>query len=138
MEEKYFEYCIKLAEKASKKNEVPVGAIIIYKNKIISKAFNLREKKKDITAHAEILAIKKAAKKLKTWNLKECILFVTLKPCSMCESIINQSKIKNVLYLCDKLDYKKEYFKTTYQQYDIDILQQKYKKILSAFFQNKR
>lgn len=138
MEEEYFKYCIELAKKASKKNEVPVGAIIVYKNEIIAKAFNLREKRKDITAHAEILAIKKAAKKLKTWNLKDCTLFVTLKPCSMCESIINQSKINKVLYLCDKLDFKKEYFKTTYQQYNLNTLEQEYKNILSLFFQNKR
>ncbi len=138
MDNKYIEKCIKLAKKAAKKNEVPIGALIIKNNQIISKAYNLREKRKDIMAHAEVLAIKKASKKLKRWNLNDCILYVTLKPCSMCENIINQSRIKQVNYLCDKLDYKKEYNKTTYQPILKKELEDEYKLILSAFFKCKR
>lgn len=138
MQQKYIEECIKLAKIAFKKNEVPIGAIIVKNNKIISKGYNLREKKKDITAHAEILAIKKASKKLKSWNLSDCILYVTLKPCSMCENIISQSRIKEVYFLCEKLSYKKEYNKTTYQQINQKKKEEEYKYLLSIFFKDKR
>ncbi len=138
MEEKIIKECLNLALKAAKKKEVPIGAIITNNNKIISKAYNLREKKKDITAHAEVLAIKKASRKLKRWNLSDCALYVTLKPCSMCESIINQSRIKEVYYLCEKLNYKKEYSKTRYKQFYQEKILEEYKKILSQFFKRKR
>lgn len=138
MKEKYMEICIKLAIKAAKKNEVPVGAIIVKDNKIISKSFNLREKKHDIMAHAEILAIKLASKRLKRWNLSDCCLYVTLKPCSMCNNVINQSRIKEVHYLCEKMDYKKEYNKTNYFCVDNNSLKTHYLEILSSFFRRKR
>ena len=134
----YFNLCIKLAQKAYKKNEVPIGAIIVKDNQILAKSYNLREKKHDITAHAEVIAIKKAASKLKKWNLSDCELFVTLKPCSMCEEIIKQSRIKKVYYLYDKLDYKKEYDKTIFELSQDVILLDKYGKILSDFFKIKR
>ena len=117
--ENYFNICIKLAVKASKKGEVPIGAIVVYNKKIIAKAFNLREKRHDITAHAEVLALKKASKTLKRWNLSDCELYVTLKPCSMCESILKQSRIKNVYYLCEKLSFKKEFEKTNFNYENI-------------------
>lgn len=134
----YFKICINLAKKAKKKGEIPVGAIIVFNDKIIAKSYNLREKRHDITAHAEILAIKKASKILKRWNLNDCTLYVTLKPCSMCASVINQSRIKEVYYLADKLGYKKEYSKTTYQQLSFEDLESEYLEILSSFFSNKR
>ncbi len=136
--ENYFNICIKLAVKASKKGEVPIGAIVVYNKKIIAKAFNLREKKHDITAHAEVLALKKASKTLKRWNLSDCELYVTLKPCSMCESILKQSRIKNVYYLCEKLSFKKEFEKTNFNYENIPILTDQYSKILSDFFSHKR
>lgn len=138
MEKKFFETAIKLARKASKCGEVPIGAVIVYHGKILSNAYNLREKKHDITAHAEILAIKKAAKRLKRWNLCDCELYVTLRPCSMCNNVINQSRIKSVYYLCEKLDYKKEYNRTNYSYCDLGELTSDYLKILKAFFSNKR
>ena len=137
-EEKYFKLCLNLAKKAALLGEVPIGAIIVCNEKVIAKAYNLREKKRDITAHAEILAIKKASKRLNRWNLSDCTLYVTLKPCSMCESIINQSRIKEVYYLADKLDYKKEFSKTSYQHFLIDDLTSEYLKVLSSFFSKKR
>lgn len=134
----YFELCINLAIKASKKGEVPIGAIIVKQNKILSKSYNMREKFHDITAHAEILAIKKAASKMKTWNLSDCDLYVTLKPCTMCENIIKQSRIKNVYFLYDKLDYKKEYNKTNFNYIEGSDLANSYSMILSDFFKNRR
>lgn len=90
-----------LNKKAIKHNEVPVSCIITKDDKIISKAYNNKITKHDPTAHAEIIAIRKAAKKLKTWNLNECRLYVTLYPCKMCLDVINEARIKEVYYILD-------------------------------------
>lgn len=90
-----------LNKKAIKHNEVPVSCIITKDDKIISKAYNNKITKHDPTAHAEIIAIRKAAKKLKTWNLNECKLYVTLYPCKMCLNVINEARIKEVYYILD-------------------------------------
>lgn len=127
-----------LAKKAKKCNEIPVSAIILKDNKIISFAYNKREKRKDITAHAEVLAIRKAAKKLKTWNLSDCELYVSLKPCQMCNEIIKQSRIKRVYYLLDKPSFKKEYNQTEYIYINNNQHSTTYQQLLSDFFQNIR
>ena len=129
---------MKLAKRASAKNEVPVSAIIVKNDKIISKAFNKREQSHNVLAHAEVIAIKKASKKLKTWRLFDCDLYVTLKPCSICENIIKQSRIRNVYYLIDKPDTKKEYNKTKFNKMNICTYEQMYELILKNFFQKKR
>lgn len=136
--EKMYNLCIKLALKAYKKGEIPVGALVIKDNKVLSKAYNLREKNHDISAHAEIIALKRAANRLKRWNLSDCELIVTLKPCQMCESAIKQSRIKKVHYLAEKLNYKKEYDKTIFEYSNIGGLEDKYIQILKDFFTNKR
>lgn len=86
---------------ALKDNEVPVGCVIVHNNKIVSFNHNQRIKMSDPLAHAEILCIKDAARKLKTWNLSNCELYVTLKPCKMCQEVIKESRIKKVYYLID-------------------------------------
>ena len=98
MEEKnyYMKQAIKEAEKAYKKLEVPVGAIIVKDGKIIARAYNQKESKTDTTKHAEILAIQKASKKLKSWRLIDCEMYVTLEPCTMCAGAIIHSRIKKV------------------------------------------
>ncbi len=136
--QKYFEMCISLAKKAAQQKEVPIGAVIVQNGKIIAKCYNLREKKHDIMAHAEILAIKKASKKLKRWNLGDCDLYVSLKPCKMCETVINQSRLANVYYLCEKEAYKKEFDKVVYQNVENFELLKEYRQLLSSFFHNKR
>ncbi len=129
---------IKLANKAYKKGEIPVSAVLVKSQKVISKKYNLKEKTKDITAHAEILCIREAAKKLKSWNLSDYDLYVTLKPCNMCMEIIKQSRIKNVYYLLDKLDYKHEFTKTNFQKIESKNNIDTYQQLLSNFFQNMR
>lgn len=99
METEIIRKLVKLNKKALKNEEVPVSCIITKDNKIISKAYNSKIKKHDPTAHAEILAIKKAAKRLKTWNLNDCELYVTLYPCKMCIDVINEARIKKVHYI---------------------------------------
>ena len=138
MKEEYFNILIKLAKKASKMDEVPISAIIVKNNKIIAKAINKREKKQNVLNHAEIIAIKKASRKLKNWRLFDCDLYVTLKPCNMCENIIKQSRLRNVYYLLDKPETKKEYDKTQFIKTNICTCEHMYSKILTDFFQKKR
>lgn len=87
---------LKQAQKAYEKMEVPVGAVIVKDGKIIARAYNQKEYKNDTTNHAEILAIKKASKKLNSWRLLDCDMYVTLEPCSMCAGALIQSRIRKV------------------------------------------
>ena len=98
MDEKYMNLALKEARKAYEIGDVPVGAIIVKNSKVISKAHNQKEKTQNPTRHAEIIAIEKACKKLKTWHLDNCILYVTLEPCLMCAGAIIQSRIKKIVY----------------------------------------
>lgn len=86
------------AKKAEKIFEVPVGAVVVYQDKIIARAHNMREKKQAIEAHAEFLAMIKAAKKLGTWRLEDCDIYVTMEPCPMCAGAMIQSRIRNLYY----------------------------------------
>ncbi len=96
MEEKFMKEALKEAQKAYDKLEIPVGAVIVKDGKIIAKAHNLKETKFDTTKHAEILAIQKASKKMKSWRLLDCEMYVTLEPCSMCAGAIINSRIKKL------------------------------------------
>ena len=97
-EEKFMLLAIKEAKRAYNRNEVPIGAIIVKNNKIIAKAYNKKEKTQIATHHAELLAINRACKKLKTWHLDDCILYTTLEPCMMCSGAIIQSHITKIIY----------------------------------------
>ncbi len=99
---------LKEAEKAFKKDEVPVGAIIVLNDKIIGIGHNKREFTGLITNHAELIAIKKASKKIKDWRLNDATLYVTLFPCSMCASAIVQSRIKKIVIGAPSLDMKNQ------------------------------
>lgn len=98
MEEKeyYMRQALKEAEKAYKKLEIPVGAIIVKDGKIIARAHNQKETKTDTTKHAEIVAIQKASKKLNSWRLLDCEMYVTLEPCVMCAGAMINARIKKV------------------------------------------
>ena len=95
---KFMEEAIRLAKKANSKKEVPIGAVIVRNDKIISRGFNKREKSKNALNHAEIIAINKACKKLKEWRLENCTLYVTLEPCPMCAGAIANARIKKIFY----------------------------------------
>ncbi|MCR5461837.1 MAG: nucleoside deaminase [bacterium] len=86
------------AIKAFNKNEIPVGCVIVKNDLVVAKAHNLREINNLVTSHAEILAITKANKKLNSWRLDDCDIYVTLEPCSMCSGAIIQSRIKNLYF----------------------------------------
>ena len=96
MEEKFMKEALKEAKKAYDNLEVPVGAVIVKDGQVIARAHNLKETKLDTTNHAEILAIQKASKKLKSWRLIGCEMYVTLEPCSMCAGALINSRIKKV------------------------------------------
>lgn len=96
--EKWMKEAIKQAKKAAQKDEVPIGCVIVKDDQIIARAYNKREMKQCSTAHAEILAIEKACKKLGNWRLEDCDLYVTLEPCPMCSGAIIQSRIRNVIF----------------------------------------
>ena len=94
--EKFMKEAIKEAKKALALEEVPVGAVIVKDGKIIARAHNTKEIKRDATCHAEILAIKKACRKLNSWRLIDCEMYVTLEPCSMCTGALINSRIKKL------------------------------------------
>ena len=94
----FMKEALKEASKAYKKEEVPVGCVIVLNNEIIARAHNTRHKNKSALDHAEILAIKKANKKLNAWMLDDAVLYVTLEPCLMCAGAIFQSRIKKVVF----------------------------------------
>ena len=96
MQEEFMREALKEAKKAYNKLEVPVGAVIVKDGEIISRAHNIKETKKDTTKHAEILAIQRASKKLNSWRLNDCEMYVTLEPCPMCAGAIIQSRIKKI------------------------------------------
>lgn len=89
---------IALAKKAAKKDEVPVGAVIVRDGRIIARAYNRRETRKNPLAHAEILAIEQAARRLGGWRLSGCTLYVTLEPCPMCAGAIINARIRRLYF----------------------------------------
>ena len=94
--EKFMKVALKEAKKAYDKEEIPVGAVIVKDGKIIARAHNLKESSNNAISHAEILAIQKACKKLNSWRLLDCEMYVTLEPCSMCAGAIINSRISKI------------------------------------------
>lgn len=91
-DEKYMKEAIKQAKKAYALGEVPIGCVIVYEDKIIGRGYNRRTIDKNTIAHAEMMAIKKASKKMDDWRLEDCTMYVTLEPCQMCSGAIVQSR----------------------------------------------
>jgi tRNA(adenine34) deaminase len=89
---------LKEARKAEAKGEVPVGAVVVKDGKVVARGHNLRETLQDPLAHAEAMAVRKAAKKLGTWRLEGCAVYVTLEPCPMCAGALSQARVKRVVY----------------------------------------
>lgn len=98
--EKYMREAIKQARKAYAIGEVPIGCVIVYEGKIIGRGYNRRTIDKNPLAHAELIAIKKASKKMGDWRLEDCTLYVTLEPCQMCSGAIVQARMKKVVVGC--------------------------------------
>ncbi len=96
-DEKYMYEAIKLAKRAARIDEVPIGCVIVYDGNIIAKGYNRRNTDKSTLAHAEIMAIRKASKIIGDWRLEDCTLYVTLEPCQMCAGAIVQARIPRVV-----------------------------------------
>jgi tRNA(adenine34) deaminase len=97
-DEEYMLLALDEADKAVRLKEVPIGAIVVYRNKVIGRGYNLRETEQDPLLHAEMIAIREAAMYLKSWRLEGCSLYVTLEPCPMCAGAILQSRIPRLVY----------------------------------------
>lgn len=96
--EDWMRLCLSLAETAASLGEVPVGAALVYQDKLIATGFNLRETKHDSSAHAEMLAIRRGSEVLSQWRLSDCDLYVTLEPCVMCAGALSQARIRHVYF----------------------------------------
>ena len=147
MQEQFMKEALKEAKKAYNKLEIPVGAVIVKDGKIIARAHNIKEEKKDTTKHAEIIAIQKASKKLESWRLNDCELYVTLEPCPMCAGAIIQSRIKKVYIgtLDEKtgacgsvLNLFKDYKFNHNVEVEYGILKNECEEILKKFFKELR
>ena len=143
MQKIFMEKAIEIALQSE--NDIPVGAVIVKDNDIIASACNEREKNNDITAHAEIIAIKKAEKILNNWRLEDCELYVTLEPCPMCSWAILQSRIKKVYFGSYDLKYGALGSKMNLSKFSDSkisviggILEEKCDKILNEFFKRIR
>lgn len=130
---------LKEANKAYRKGEIPIGAVIVKNGKIIAKAHNLKESSNLSTAHAEILVIKKASKKLKNWRLNDCHLYVTVEPCMMCSGAIIQSRISTVFFGTFNINYG---YSTVLEKNGVKVVkgicELECKKIIQEFFIKKR
>ena len=144
---KYMKLALNEAEKAALIDEVPVGAVIVKDDVVIAKAHNLRQKKKSVLGHAEIIAIQKANKKLDSWILDDCTMYVTVEPCIMCAGTIIQSRIKRVVYATDEpkfgalgsvIDLSQVDGFNHHISVEKGILQEDASKLMKDFFKNKR
>ena len=147
MDNKFMKEALKEAQKAYDKLEVPVGCVIVKDGKIIARAHNQKETKLDTTKHAEILAIQKASKKLESWRLLDCEMYVTLEPCPMCAGAIINSRIKKVYIgtkdektgACgSKLNLLEDYTFNHKVEIETGIMKNECEEILKKFFKELR
>ena len=147
MDNKFMKEALKEAQKAYDKLEVPVGCVIVKDGKIIARAHNQKETKLDTTKHAEILAIQKASKKLESWRLLDCEMYVTLEPCPMCAGAIINSRIKKVYIgtkdektgACgSKLNLLEDYTFNHKVEIETRIMKNECEEILKKFFKELR
>lgn len=135
MDEFYMKEALLLAKKAYDEDEIPVGAIIVKNDKIIGRGYNQKEKYKNPLKHAELIAIEDACKTIGDWRLNDCILYVTLYPCLMCEGAIVESRIEKVVYGVTKNEqmFTNDLFKTSGK-----VLENECLKIIQDFFKKQR
>lgn len=147
MDEKYMNIALEEAYKSYEKGDVPVGAVVVYKNEIIARAHNCKEQNKNAVEHAEILAISQACQKLNTWHLEECTIYVTLEPCLMCAGALIQSRIGKLVfatenekfgYVCSISNVLNNKSNNHHPIIINGICKEKSQKLLKEFFKDKR
>ena len=143
----FMRQAIELAGKGGESNEVPVGAVVTFKGEIIGKGFNQCIQNHDPTAHAEIIAIRAAAKHVGNYRLNECNLYVTLEPCLMCFGALVHARISKLIYGADDiktgaLQHNKDQINFTKLNHKFEItsgiLKEEFAELLSSFFKEKR
>ena len=143
----YMSKALKEAFKASQIDEVPIGCVIVKDNKIIARGHNKREIKNDVTSHAEMEAIRKANKKLNSWRLVDCDLYVTIEPCIMCMGAIYQSHIRKIYYgapdpkggaVNSSINFKEIKNLNHYPEIEGGVLREECSQIIKDYFKNKR
>lgn len=144
-EEKFMKKALSLAKKAQELDEVPVGAVIVKDGAILASAYNKREKSNDATAHAEILAIKKACKKLGDFRLLGCDIYVSLEPCVMCTGAIINARIDNIYFgahISNGSISAEEISKKAVLNHSVNVvggfMEEECSKIVSSYFKSKR
>lgn len=147
-DDKYFmNIALSLAKRASSLDEIPVGAVIVKDNKIIAQAYNMKDTTKLVTKHAELIAIEEASKEIKDWRLAGATIYVTMEPCPMCASAIQQSRIKRLVYGCSSnILENTEIICSILQNQNYNhqviiekgILSEECSDIIKTFFRNKR
>ena len=100
-DQRYMRIAIDAARVAEENGDVPIGAVIVYENRVIAKGYNQREQLQDPTAHAEIIALTQAAAALENWHLHNCTIYVTLEPCPMCAGALVLARLDRLVYGCD-------------------------------------
>lgn len=144
---KFMKSALKEAEKSYDKEEIPVGAVIVKNGKIIARGHNLKETKNDTTNHAEIIAIRKASKKLKSWRLTGCTMYVTLEPCTMCAGALIQARLDKVVIgtmdektgACGSVLNVLEDYKFNHKvEIEKGVMEKECKEILQKFFKELR
>ena len=144
---KYMKEALKEAKKAELLDEVPIGCVIVKDDKVIARGHNIRESKKNPIGHAEIIAISKASKKLNSWRLENCDIYVTLEPCIMCSGAIIQSRIKHIYFgafdpkggaLGSSIDVLKANNINHHPEVTSGVLQEECSSIISNYFKSKR
>ena len=146
-DQQYLRAAITAAKIAEENGDVPIGAVIVYQNNIIARAYNQREQLADPTAHAEIIALTQAAAALENWHLHGCTMYVTLEPCPMCAGALVLSRMDRLVYGCD--DPKAGACKTLYNIVQDDrlnhrlevttgVLQEQCRRQLQEFFAKRR
>ena len=145
MKEEFMREALRLAEKAKKKGEVPIGAVVVLNGKIIGRGYNLRTKLQLATAHAELRAIEKACKKMHSWRLPDAEIYVTLEPCPMCMGAILNSRIDRVYfgaYEQKGRSLTNELANANLLNHTVEVtggvLEEECKEILSSFFSEMR
>lgn len=137
MDEKYMNQAIKESVKAYNIKEVPVGAVIVLNGKIIGRGYNKKERTKDSTMHAEIVAIKAACKKIKDWRLNKCSIYITMEPCNMCLGAIIESRIENIYCGVKNRKYNdtnKHILISNNKKIEFGVCERPIKEILKKFF----